>query len=113
VGGGVGVVALELAALAWLSLVAVLGVWTTHFASLSMTEAFTGPATTCSTRPSGAQKYDATLPPCLAPLTILNVATFWNDETKYSLRYLPTASFANAPTRSASALFQVKRGSSK
>src|SRR5579884_1949525 len=41
------------------------------------------------------------------------VATFWNDETKYSLRYLPTSGLARAFTRSASALFQVKRGSSK
>src|ERR671926_1642114 len=41
------------------------------------------------------------------------VATFWNDEAKYSLRYLPTSGLARAFTRSASALFQVKRGSSK
>src|SRR5262245_24564202 len=42
-----------------------------------------------------------------------NVATFWNDEQKYSLRYLPTSGLARAFTRSASALFHVKRGSSK
>ena len=49
-------------------------------------------ATMCSTRPSGAQKYEATLPPCFCPpLTIRNVATFWNEETKCSLRYLPTS----------------------
>src|SRR5262249_18625050 len=42
-----------------------------------------------------------------------NVATFWKEETKYSLRYLPTSGLARAFTRSASALFQVKRGSSK
>src|SRR5262245_60797636 len=77
-----------------------------------MVAASTGPATTCSTRPSGAQKYAATLPPCFWPLTILNVATFWKDEQKYSLTYLPTCSFARAFTRSASALFQVSFGSS-
>src|SRR5262249_17028051 len=38
---------------------------------------------------------------------------FWNDETKCSLRNLPTSSLARALTRNASALFQVKRGSSK
>src|SRR5262249_43160784 len=58
-------------------------------------------------------KYEATLPPCFCPPTILKVATFWKEETKYSLRYLPTSLFARAFTRSASALFQVKRGSSK
>src|SRR5262249_26101531 len=41
------------------------------------------------------------------------VATFWKEAQKYSLRYLPTSGLANAFTRSASALFQVKRGSSK
>src|SRR6516162_7819619 len=41
------------------------------------------------------------------------VATFWKEEAKYSLRYLPTSGLASALTRSASALFQVKRGSSK
>src|SRR5262245_56355395 len=41
------------------------------------------------------------------------VATFWNEETKYSLRYLPTSGLARAFTRSASALFQVNLGSSK
>src|SRR5260370_6696461 len=40
------------------------------------------------------------------------VATFWKELTKLSLRYLPTSGLANAFTRSASALFQVKRGSS-
>src|SRR6476660_9250409 len=65
------------------------------------------------TRPSGAQKYVATLPPCLAPPTILNVATFWNDEQKLSLTNLPTSGLARAFTRSASALFQVKAGFSK
>src|SRR5256885_15456948 len=92
---------------------------TTHLASLSMVAAFTGPATQCSTRPSGAQKYAATLPPCLvgtAPfgvVTILNVATFWNDDTQFSLRNFPTSGLARAFTRSASALFQVNCGSSK
>src|SRR6516225_2888434 len=41
------------------------------------------------------------------------VATFWKEQAKYSLRYLPTSGLARAFTRSASALFQVKRGSSK
>src|SRR6266404_621496 len=41
------------------------------------------------------------------------VATFWKEETKYLSRYLPTSGFARAFTRSASALFQVKAGSSK
>src|SRR5579883_3398299 len=41
------------------------------------------------------------------------VATFWKEDTKYSFRYLPVFTLANAFTRSASALFQVKRGSSK
>src|SRR5438067_6627588 len=41
------------------------------------------------------------------------VATFWKEQTKDSLRYLPTSGLARAFTRSASALFQVKRGSSK
>src|SRR5262249_39243416 len=41
------------------------------------------------------------------------VATFWKEATKCSLRYLPASGLARAFTRSASALFQVKRGSSK
>src|SRR5262249_1738132 len=105
--------ALNLAPSPLLSSIAFLVVSTTHFDSRSMVAASTGPATQCSTRPSGAQKYAATLPPCFWLPTILKVATFWKAETKYSLRYLPTSGLARAPTRSASALFQVKRGSSK
>jgi hypothetical protein len=41
------------------------------------------------------------------------VATFWNDAQKFSLMNLPTSGLLSAFTRSASALFQVKRGSSK
>src|SRR5262249_976179 len=52
-------------------------------------------------------------PPCLLPLTILKVATFWKEEQKYSLTYFPTSGLAKALTRNASALFQVRRGSSK
>ena len=44
--------------------------------------ASTGPAMACSTRPSGAQKYDATFPPCFWAPTILNVATFWYEAAK-------------------------------
>jgi hypothetical protein len=54
-----------------------LAVSTVHFASRRKVAASTGPATQFSTRPSGAQKYAATLPPCFCPLTILKVATFW------------------------------------
>ena len=54
---------------------------TTHFASRRNAGAFTGPAMACSTRPSGAQKYEATLPPCfwVGPFgvwTTRNVPTF-------------------------------------
>jgi hypothetical protein len=38
------------------SAIAFLVVSTTHWASFSRVALFTGPATTCSTRPSGAQK---------------------------------------------------------
>jgi hypothetical protein len=43
----------------------------------------------------------------------LEVATFWNADTKWRLRYSPTSAPARAFTRSASALFQVKPASSK
>src|SRR6185437_14290587 len=45
--------------------------------------------------------------------TMRKVATFWKEDTKYSLRYFPTSGLARAFTRSASALFQVKQESSK
>src|SRR5438477_11872041 len=104
--------ALNLAPSPLQSLTAFSAVPTTHLASLKNVPASTGPAIQCSTRPSGAQKYEATLPPCFCLPTIRKVPTFWNDEQKYSSRYLPVSALASAFTRSASALFQVKSGSS-
>src|SRR5262249_10043067 len=86
---------------------------TTHFASRSMVAASTGPATQCRTRPSGAQKYAATLTRCFCLPTIRKVPTFWKEEQNDSLMYFPTSGLARAFTRSASALFQVKSGFSK
>ena len=98
---------MNFAAVALASLMAVWAVSTTHFASRSIVAASTGPATHVqhpAVRGAEVRGHVAAL--LLALPTILNVATFWNDETKYSLTYLPTSSFASAPTRSARRCFR-------